>query len=249
MRNLDNYSKKYEAHPFEDLQVEYRKKNMLELLQNLKHKTILEVGCGLEPFFSCFDDFDKLIIVEPSVIFYENAKKIVENDLHLKSRVVLINEYIENVLAELSSFNFDIVLISGLLHEIQNGDLILENLRKILRPDTVVHANVPNANSFHRLLAFEMGLIDSVFQMSGTNIQLQQQNVYDLNSLSELVQKQGYKIISSGSYFVKPFTHKQMSEMIDNKIIDEKVLDGLFKMIKYMPGLGSEIYVNFILND
>ena len=32
--------------------------------------------------------------------------------------------------------------------------------------------------------------------------------------------------------------------MMDNGIIDEKILDGLYFMTKYMPDMGSEIYVN-----
>ena len=50
-------------------------------------------------------------------------------------------------------------------------------------------------------------------------------------------------------YFIKPFTHKQMFEMLETKIIDEKVLEGLYGMTKYMPNLGSEIFIEFKLND
>lgn len=48
----------------------------------------------------------------------------------------------------------------------------------------------------------------------------------------------------SGSFFVKPFTHAQMEQCLNNGVVGENVLDGLDKMIEFMPELGAEIYVN-----
>jgi 2-polyprenyl-3-methyl-5-hydroxy-6-metoxy-1,4-benzoquinol methylase len=162
--------------------------------------------------------------------------------------VIVINDYLENSINELLKYEFDYIIVSSLLHEIDNVSLFLEKLSCILKIDTIVHIDVPNAYSFHRVLALEMGLIDSVFEMSAYNLQFQQQ-MFDLASLSNLIIKHGFRIIKSGSYFIKPFTHKQMSEIIENKIIDVRVLDGFFRMTKYMPDLGSEIFVDFKIND
>ena len=62
--------------------------------------------------------------------------------------------------------------------------------------------------------------------------------------MKNILEDNGFEIINSGSYFVKPFTHSQMYEMMCKSIIDEKVLDGLYEMTEYMPEMGSEIYVN-----
>jgi|ERR1035437_9239233 hypothetical protein len=248
MRNLTDYTKNYIERPFEDIQVAYRKKKVLELIKNKEHRNILEVGCGLDPFFNYYDDFEILVIIEPSTIFYENADNSIIKSKVLTSRVIVINDYLENSINELLKYEFDYIIVSSLLHEIDNVSLFLEKLRCILKIDTIVHIDVPNAYSFHRVLALEMGLIDSVFEMSAYNLQFQQQ-MFDLTSLSNLIIKHGFRIINSGSYFIKPFTHKQMSELIENNIIDLKVLDGFFKMIKYMPDLGSELFVDFKIND
>ena len=40
-----------------------------------------------------------------------------------------------------------------------------------------------------------------------------------------------------------------MYELIENKIIDDKILDGLYKMTKYIPNMGSEIFIEFKIND
>ena len=103
---------------------------------------------------------------------------------------------------------------------------------------------MPNAKSFHRLLALESGIINTEFHLSENNIALEQTSIFDLSTLSELIENNGFEIIESGSYFVKPFTHAQMANLIDQQIINNEMLEGFYNMEKYMPGLGSEIYVN-----
>ena len=65
-----------------------------------------------------------------------------------------------------------------------------------------------------------------------------------MKSLSEIAEKSGFEIIDKGTYFIKPFTNIQFEQMIDAKIIGENIFRGLEKMIKYMPDLGAEMYIN-----
>lgn len=97
---------------------------------------------------------------------------------------------------------------------------------------------------FTGLLQWGGGLIEKQDCFSKRNIELQQNNVFNLDSLSEMVRAAGFDIIEKGSYFIKPFTHKQMYEMMNSNIIGKEVLDGLFDLSKYLPQFGSEIYVN-----
>ena len=247
MRDINKYTENYLDLPFENIQDAYRKQKVIEVVEKYMHSNILEIGCGMDPFFNCFQNFDQLVIVEPSNLFCENAINIIRSSDVLTSKVVVINDYLENTANELKKYDFEFVILSGLLQEIENPSLLLEKLRSFIKADTIVHVNVANANSFHRLLAYEMGLIDSTFKMSPANVLLQQQRVFDLSTLSDLIISHGFEIIDSGSLFIKPFTHKQMAQMLEHNILNEKILDGLYKMTKYMPNMGSEIYVNFRL--
>ena len=47
-----------------------------------------------------------------------------------------------------------------------------------------------------------------------------------------------------GSYFMKPFNHSKMAELMKLGIIDEALLEGLNKLAKYFPENGAEIFVN-----
>lgn len=89
-----------------------------------------------------------------------------------------------------------------------------------------------------------MGRIQHVYVQSEQQKMMQQSNVvYDIESLTKICEKNGLKVINEGSYFVKPFTHRQMQQCLDNGVFDINLLKGLDKIIKYMPEYGSEIFV------
>ena len=105
---------------------------------------------------------------------------------------------------------------------------------------SLLHINVPNADSLHRMLAKAMGLISDTHNLSSRNIELLQQRVYDKQSLQHEVESLGFVVVEQGGYFVKPFTHGQMQSM--TPILGTGVLDGLYKLGIEQPGIASEIY-------
>jgi len=242
-RDLTNYQEEYAAAPYEPYQAAFRKRKILEILSRFNHATLLEVGCGLESIFHSINSFDYLTVIEPGLIFYDKAVE----DLKLtpyKDKVRIVRAVVEDAYELVKNERFDFILASGLIHEVSNPKQVMESIRGIANPKTVIHVNAPNAKSFHRLLAVEMGLIKSEFEKSSVNIRLQQHTVFDLESLSSLATESGFVVIESGSYCFKPFTHEQMQGLLDAGWLNESMLEGLYKMEKYLPGLGSEIYVN-----
>ena len=240
MRDIDKYTEDYNQPNFEDYQIIYRRKKILEIMKKYHPKRILEIGCGMEPLFQYIDwEYDKYIIVEPSESFFDNAIHLAEGN----EKVTGYNECFSST-EELKESKVDFVICSSLLHELEQPLELLQNIGEVCAENTVVHINVPNANSLHRLIAKEMGLIEDVHDMSERNNLYQQHNVYDLETLKASVEMVGFKVLEEGSYFVKPFTHGQMYEMIKKNIIDENVLEGLYKLEKYLPDYGSEIFLN-----
>ncbi|MDO5156061.1 MAG: methyltransferase domain-containing protein [Eubacteriales bacterium] len=237
MRDIDAYTQEYLKNSFEDYQVKYRKHNILKIIQEKKPKTILEIGCGTEPLFLDIDmnEVSLYTVVEPSKVFFEHAKDVSMG----QKKIQVVNDFFENFNNQ-DSLKYDLIVCSGLLHELANPETILEHAKIFMNSHSIFYANVPNAKSFHRLLALEMGMIDSIYQMSERNIQLQQSSVYDKDSLNQLLIQNGFLVIEDGSYFVKPFDHKHMEWLVEK--MGESVLEGLDKMIEYMPDLGSEIF-------
>ncbi len=241
-RDLIDYQAQYANQPYEKYQVAFRKRKLIELLNKYNHKAILEVGCGLESIFLDFEDYENITVIEPAEMFYEKA--LDDKQKAKNKNITVIKALLEESIPHLNGQNFDFILVSSLLHEIPDQPHFFKTLANIASTNTVIHFNVPNASSFHRLLAVQMGLIQTEFQKSDSNIQFQQHTVFNLELLKETVEKNGFEVIESGAYSFKPFTHHQMQNMINANLITEQMLDGFYKMERYMPELGSEIFVN-----
>lgn len=245
-RDLNDYQNHYQSQPFEFHQVRQRKKLLLKILSKLRPSRILEVGCGLESIFLDYNDYEHAVIVEPASDFHVQA---VNQFTDVKNKITIFKGTLEEVSPQLNLFNFDLIIVSSLIHEITELSKFMETIVGLANKTTIVHFNVPNAHSFHRLLAQEMGIIKSVFEKSRNNIQFQQNTIFSMESLTDLVQKYGFEVIDKGSYFIKPFSHKQMQMLLDMSIVDESFLDGLDNLIKYFPENGSEIFVNVKLTE
>lgn len=243
MFDLGDYSRKYaeqyEEQSFEILLIKIRRKQVLKSLKKYNHDHILEVGCGLEPLFLHWDDYKTYMIVEPSEDFARNARKAAWG----KGSIVVVQGYLEDVYEQLVGHGFDFIILSSLLHEVPNPVKLLQSVYQLCRKSTVVHVNVPNVFSFHRLLALEMGIVDSIYEKSEAEIQFQRHTRFDKESLFRIVEENGFQVLSSGTYFIKPFSNEQMAKIMNNKIADIAVIEGLEKMIKYLPDMGCEMFL------
>lgn len=232
------YAEQYDEHGFETVLVEVRRRQVLETFVRHTHRHVLEIGCGLEPLFEHVTDFDTFTVVEPSEEFVENARRVAAG----RAGVEVRQDYFESEAPLLAGRPFDLVVASSLLHEVSDPRRLLGAIRSVCADGTVVHVNVPNVRSFHRLLALEMGLIDSVFEPSEMERQFQRTTRFDMDSLQRMLHDEGFEVTRSGSYMVKPFTHKQMEAMLAAGIVDGRVLEGLARMVAHFPGMGCEIF-------
>ncbi len=158
--------------------------------------------------------------------------------------IKIINDFAENAIEQLNNKEFDFILISGLIHELINPDILMRAVKKICTSKTIVHINVPNTHSFHNLWAKEAGIIKNLEDLSLTAKQYQRNHVYCLKTLKEYCISHGFEIIDEGSYFIKIFNNAKMLECLNNKILDDNLINALNSLIKYFPENGSEIYVN-----
>lgn len=240
-RNIAEYEKDYldSVNGFEKYKVIYRRKKVLEIIDSFQPKSILEIGCGMEPLF-CYAGGRQFTIVEPSEKFCKNARTLsMENE-----NITCIRGFFEEEADKLADKRYDMVICSGLLQEVPNPVKLIDAIKLVCDEKTVIHINVANMYSMHRLLGVELGILSNVFEQSEGNKRLQQNTNFDMKRLRKMVEDSGLDILEEGAYFIKPFSHKQMQAMIDQQIIDDNVLEGLYNLSKYMPQFGSEIYVN-----
>ena len=112
-RNLKDYSNKYLNQPFEDYQVFYRKKHLISKIEEFAPQNILEIGCGLETIGLNLVNFENLHVIEPSNKFYEKLKSDVESRANIYTYNCLIEDF-------KTDCEFDFIIVSGLLHEIED---------------------------------------------------------------------------------------------------------------------------------
>lgn len=241
MRNISDYSEKYLLPGFETYKVFYRRKKLLEIIEKRRPENILEIGCGCEPLFQYVHNA-KFTVVEPSDIFF--IQMVALADKEKQRRVKCIQAFFEEIYTSLSKESYDMIICSSLLHEVESPEKLLQAMAGCANENTVIHINVPNANSMHRLLGRAMGILSNIHDKSESNMDFQQNNIFDIDTLKKIVHENGFEVFESGSFFVKPFSHAQMYDMMQKGIIDDKVLDGLYSLGKDMPDFGSEIFVN-----
>ncbi|MDO5101595.1 MAG: methyltransferase domain-containing protein [Lautropia sp.] len=244
-RDMASYERSYVASSFEPTQAAMRKKVVVEQLNRWRPKRLLEVGCGQDAIFNHYRGFEACVVVEPGEGFANTARSMAKGD----ARIRIVQDFLESAALNgvLGEKPFDVILISGLLHEVGDPVGLMAAAAMLMGPGSQLHVNVPNARSLHRVLAFEMGLIDDLHQISERQKSLQQHRTYDLKSLKDFCTRLGFQVTEAGSFFIKPFTHDQMFLLSQVGLLDERMLNGLMKLEKHLPGLGSEIYVNLKL--
>lgn len=247
MRDMVKYASEYVSNSFEmDYQVKYRMRKAIEIVQKYPHDKILEVGCGTESTAAYIKGWSTFTVVEPS----DDFARIFRENYVSGGGTRLIHSTLEDAVGELKNEVYDYIIVSAVLHEVEDPADFMMKLGSLCGADTVLYLCVPNARSFHRLLANEAGIIKGLKEMSQNNRRLQQHSVFDIESLRSLVEDTAKALgkravfIEEGSFFIKPFTHAQMEECIKAGVLDDRLMEGLFRMISYMPALGSELYLN-----
>jgi len=246
LRNIERYEQAYARSDFEPTQARLRKRLLLEWLGRHAPARVLEIGCGDDALFNHHAGFERWCVVEPGGRFAALAREHAVRG-GLAAKVQVVQACLEDAFEALAGQAFDAVLLSGLLHEVADPPALLAAVAAHCGPQTRVHVNVPNARSLHRLLALEMGLIDDLHALSDRQRLLQQHSTFDIDSLAACCRRAGFAVEEGGSYFIKPFTHGQMAQLQSVGILDERMLDGLYRLERHLPGLGSEIFVNLRL--
>lgn len=240
--DIDRYGEQfvqdYYSGDFENVLTKYRKRFICKLLKKYKTESVLEIGCGMEPFFLSFNDFEKMMVIEPANRLFNHAKELSEG----KKNIYIINDFIENCISELCDIYFDFILCVGLIHEVDDPELLISSVRKLSKENTYTLFTTNNPMSFHILLGLEMGVISDICGISEKAKLFQRNRLYTKSEVENMLNRKDFEIVDSGSYFVKPFTHGQMKAMQDCGILTDEMLDGFDKMIKYIPDLGAENY-------
>lgn len=244
-RDIRAYEAAYAStYDFESVLVKYRREAVLASLRARKPRRVVEIGCGLEPLLPHYladggTPIESWIVVEPADTFVQAARAVAAGHPGMHVVQGFFEDAASGVVDEYGPA--DMVVCSGLLHEVPDAGSLLRSIRGTMAGDALLHVNVPNASSLHRRLAKAMGLIGELEQMSERGTLMQHRRVYGLSSLQSDLRDAGLRPSESGGIFLKPLTHAQMTQVVDALDID--VLPGLAILGRELPELAAEIYV------
>jgi 2-polyprenyl-3-methyl-5-hydroxy-6-metoxy-1,4-benzoquinol methylase len=156
---------------------------------------------------------------------------------------------------------FDSILAINILEHVDNQINFLKKIKSFLKKDSKVFIYVPNADSFHSLLAVEMGVIPEKYHLNQWQKDFVGHTIhYDMNLLSSHIKTSGLTIVDIGSIIFKPFSNPQMDFLLSSEnwgkknkenqairgwaLSKEKFFSGLYNLGK-MPEIkkyGSTLY-------
>lgn len=240
-RDLTKYYEDYLNLPFERVQESFRKRIIIERLEQdaMLEKSILEVGCGLDSIFNHLNTTAECMIVEPieQLLFSNSNSK-------LKSNIKKISGRLEEVSLKIN-LKFNVIILSSLIHEIKNPILLINHCKKVLDKEGRILIVTNNQNSIHRILGVSMGELEKLESRTSTENHMQQIfGAFTVKQLEEIVKDIGMKINKIETFFPKILPHKMMQSALDSNIIDMKFLNQLSNLINFMPRFGSEIILD-----
>jgi len=157
---------------------------------------------------------DNLTVMEASELYI----------IILKNRFPKINTiYSLFEKAELEE-KFDVILILHVLEHVVNPVDLLRKAKNWLKKDGIIIITVPNANSLHRMLGVEMGILDEVHELSESDRLIGHRRVFDFDLLEKDIVNSGLKVKIKKGIFLKPFANTQMASLNKNQI------EGLLKL-------------------
>ncbi|WP_396267817.1 methyltransferase domain-containing protein [Ideonella sp.] len=243
--SANDYAARHDAElDFESVCLQARQEHNLRWLLQHRPARVLEVGCGPVLLSTAARaagcDFTQWVTVEPATAWAALAATAA----HEWPALAVVNDYIEQAGAALERLCgaapwADMVVISGVIHETAAPEALLQAALAPLKPGGLALISVPNAHSFHRLLAVEMGLAEAPEALSERNRQLGQPRVFRPQDLREMTEAQGLIEVALEGYLFKPFTHPQMTAVTGGW--SARQIQGLIEMGRRFPEQAAEI--------
>jgi 2-polyprenyl-3-methyl-5-hydroxy-6-metoxy-1,4-benzoquinol methylase len=137
-----------------------------------------------------------------------------------------------------SDSQYDLIIMGHVLEHVVDPVGILKKFAKLLSPNGIIWAAVPNANSIHRLAAVEMGMLSSIFELNEADVTHGHRRVFSLPELLEVFKTSGLETVEHGGYWLKPLSNGQ----IESQWTDE-MIKAFMALGRKFPELAAEIYI------
>lgn len=227
-----DYSKN-EGLPEVVLRVELLRRR-LKKLSNGKDSRILEVGVGSGDITAMLaKNFSYVTCVDPNK---KNCNSLIKQ-LEAKdlNKVKFVYTKVEDI--KFSSAGYSHIILQNILEHLKDPINILRKLSIYLKQDGYMHICVPLANSLHRWLGVELGLIAHINDLSEVDIQYGHRRVYTPDLLREHIGLAGLQLTYEENFYLKPLPTSMLTHL------PAKIHNGLYSLGHRFPEFASYIYV------
>ena len=196
------------------------------MLPHVKGSRCLELGTGDGVMTAMLaDHFDHLTVVEGS----RRLLDVIPDRPNLTKVHSLFEEYHPEQ-------RFDAVIMEHVLEHVEDPVGILKLATPWLSDDGVIVVGVPNAHSFHRLVAVKMGLLGSVYELNARDHEVGHRRVYDWTTLRADVEAAGLEVAHIDGVFFKPLSNGQIDQNWT-----EDMIEGFYQLGMDFPQNAAEI--------
>ena len=245
-RNYDEYILNYRKLDFESTQERFRLQRLLEVIKKLQRtqnfRNILEIGPGNNSVYKNFSEFERYTILEPIRYFLE-VNEIMNHSIDIR------NETVEQFIESKPETRFDLIILSSVIHEIQDPEAFLINLSNLIEVKTKILVVIPNNQSIHRIIGELEGFEKSGAALTQTERRMQQGISFSVGSFTEFATLTGYKVTDIFTSFIKPLPHFKMHDLQQSGAISDFDLDSLYSLSRFLQPYGSEIFATLEKSD
>lgn len=114
---------------------------------------------------------------------------------------------------------FDHVVLANVLHELDAPAALLARVAADhLVPGGRVHVSLQNPRSLHRIVALEMGLIDSLHDVAAAGRRYATRRLFDASDVVALAGRAGLEVVARDGVVLKPLPNDAMAALPDEVV-------------------------------
>jgi hypothetical protein len=114
--------------------------------------------------------------------------------------------------------------------------------RSVIKPDGLLMIVVPNARALSRQLALHMGLLKDLKELTPNDHNHGHRRVYDRVTLNHDIATAGFDVVAQGGIMLKILADFQMDRLIDNGMLQQQQIDGLYALGLEYPDLTGSLF-------
>jgi 2-polyprenyl-3-methyl-5-hydroxy-6-metoxy-1,4-benzoquinol methylase len=212
-----------------------RKYMMKAFLPFMLEGKALEMGCYKGDFT------EKLLEYYQDLTVIEAASELAEfTTSRLGSKVKMINSTFEEVETE---EKYDAIFFMHTLEHVDDAVDVLKRVNSWLSDKGRLFLVVPNGNAPSRQIAVKMGLISHNTAITDSEFEHGHRRTYVLDTLEKDALLANLNVIHRGGIVFKALANFQMDKLLELNIIDEKYIEGCYKLGMEHPHLCASIFL------